>query len=199
MISEVLFSRFVLKNFSMKQPTIETQRCIIREMLPQDIDGMFALDANPKVHTYLGNKPIKTVAEAQANVNSIRTQYIERGIGRWAVIEKSSGNFIGWTGFRVNSDYVINGKEDVFDIGYRFIESVWGKGYATETALACLEYGFKHLVYNPIYGAADIDNVASNKILQKIGMHFENTFEFDGTPHHFYSMTKQQWQAKNMV
>lgn len=181
----------------MKQPTIETQRCIIREIKLKDIDGMFTLDSNPNVHTYLGKKPITTRDEAIENINKIRTQYKERGIGRWAVIEKTSTNFIGWTGFRVNSDIVINGMNNVFDIGYRFIETAWGKGYATETAVAALAYGINYLDYDPIYAAADVDNVGSNIILKRLGMQFNNVFEFDGTPHNFYNISKKQWKQQH--
>ncbi|MCH9660383.1 MAG: GNAT family N-acetyltransferase [Bacteroidetes bacterium] len=177
----------------MKQPIIETERLIIREILTEDAEGMFELDSNPNVHLYLGNKPVTTLEQSLTMVAEIRQQYIDNGICRWAVVEKESGKFVGWTGFRLNSDIIMNGMENVFDLGYRFVESAWGKGYASETAFACMDYAFKHLSYDPIYGAADIKNIASNKILQKVGMRFTNEFDFDGEPHNFYSITKEEW------
>jgi ribosomal-protein-alanine N-acetyltransferase len=176
----------------MKQPTIETKRLIIREILPKDAEGLFELDSNPKVHLYLGNQPIKTIEEALAVVQFIRAQYESTGIGRWAVIEKESGKFVGWTGFKVNPGY-INEVYEVFDLGYRFVEHVWGKGYATETSIACLEYAFDHLKYDPIYGMSEVHNTASNRVLKKIGMKYSSEFDFDGDPHYFYSITKEDW------
>ena len=176
----------------MKQPTIETERLIIRAIIPEDAQGMFELDSSPEVHRYLGNQPIKTFEESVGAIQFIRDQYESAGIGRWAVVEKISGKFVGWTGFKVNPGY-INGVHEVFDLGYRFVESAWGKGYATETSIACMQYAFDNLKYDPIYGMADIHNASSNKILKKMGMKYINEFDFDGDPHYFYSITKEDW------
>jgi len=183
----------VTQSYRMKQPEIETTRLLIREVLPEDVSGMFALDSDPKVHEYLGKAPIETIEQASHAIAFIRGQYEVQGIGRWAVIEKSSGNFIGWTGFKVNPGY-INGVHEVFDLGYRFVADAWGKGYATETSIACLNYAFEHLPFDPIYGMADVHNEASNHILKKMGMKYVNQFDFDGDPHYFYQITKAAWQ-----
>ncbi|MEL6812549.1 MAG: GNAT family N-acetyltransferase [Bacteroidota bacterium] len=181
----------------MKQPTIETERLIIRELLPSDAEGMFELDSNPKVHLYLGNNPVDSMEKIHEVITMIRKQYIDNGIGRWAVEEKATGKFVGWTGFKVNTELVINHMKDVFDLGYRFIKSAWGKGYASETAFACMEYAFENLDFDPIYGAADVKNAASNHILKKVGMKFVNEFDFEGDPHYFYAITKAEWLALN--
>ncbi|MBL4662672.1 MAG: GNAT family N-acetyltransferase [Flavobacteriaceae bacterium] len=175
-----------------QQPTIETKRLIIREILPNDAKGMFELDSNPNVHLYLGNQPVTTIEESVRVIQLIRDQYESLGIGRWAVVEKSSGKFVGWTGFKVNLGY-INGVHEVFDLGYRFTERVWGKGYATETSVACLQYAFDNLKYNPIYGMADVHHEASNRVLKKMGMKYINEFDFDGDQHYFYTLTKEEW------
>lgn len=181
----------------MKQPIIETERFLIREITLEDVEGMFELDSNPNVQRYVGNSPVTSRAEVIKTIESIRNQYKANGIARWAVIEKKTQQFVGWTGFKLNTEYEMNGMKDVFDLGYRFIESHWGKGYATETALACLDYAFKHLPFDPIYGGAEIGNHASNHILKKVGMKYVNQFDFDGDPHYFYSITKEDWLARN--
>ena len=78
----------------------ETKRLIVRDLEELDSKGIFELDSDPEVHKYLGNKPIKTIREAEEVVNSIRKQYDKNGIGRWAIIDKSSEEFIGWTGLK---------------------------------------------------------------------------------------------------
>lgn len=159
---------------------LETDRLFLREIKNSDLEGMFALDSNTEVHKYLGNKPIKTLIEAQKNIDFIRQQYKERGIGRFAVIEKKSGNFIGWSGLKLNIDEkeALNGFQNFIDIGYRFIPKYWNKGYGLESAIACLEFGFNTMNYNTIYGAADVKNIGSNKILKKIGLQFINEFPY---------------------
>jgi len=78
---------------------IETERLYIRELLPEDEEGMFEMDSDPEVHRFVGQRPIKTHEEAHNTINFIRKQYEDNGIGRWAVIEKETNGFIGWTGF----------------------------------------------------------------------------------------------------
>lgn len=121
---------------------IETERLLLRELRATDLEGMFELDANPNVHRYLGNKPIKTKAEAKKILDSVKQQYADRGIGRFAVIEKATGDFIGWSGIRLNTEYNMNGFTKYYDVGYRLIERYWGKGYATESGKAAVHYAF---------------------------------------------------------
>ena len=82
---------------------LETDRLILRDLKETDVEGMFALDSDKKVHQYLGNNPIKTKLEAEKNIQFILNQYKELGIGRFACIEKSSGEFIGWSGLKLNT------------------------------------------------------------------------------------------------
>ncbi|WP_461305132.1 GNAT family N-acetyltransferase [Aureisphaera sp.] len=179
----------------MEQPRLETERLIIREMLPSDVDGMFELDSNPNVHRYLGNKPIKNIEESRKVIEMVRQQYIDRGIGRWSMEEKETGKFIGWTGFKVNTE-PMNGYTNFLDIGYRLLESEWGKGYATESSIACMDYLCERGDYDIIYGIAVIGNEASNKILhEKIGMRLTGEFHFEGDDCYFYEITKEEWLA----
>ena len=79
---------------------IETPRLIIRDVELYDAEGIFQLDSDPEVHKYLGENPIKTMLEAKKIIEYIRNQYIEHGIGRWAIIDKKTCDFIGWTGLK---------------------------------------------------------------------------------------------------
>ena len=174
---------------------IKTKRLIIRDFTELDADGVFELDADSEVHTYLGNNPIKTIEEAKGNIAFIRKQYLDNGIGRWAVIEKESGEFIGWTGFKWITD-PINGKSQYYDLGYRFIKRAWGKGYATETAIASVNYGFNELKQEELFAMSDVKNLASNHILQKIGMIKIDEFLYENVPHNFYRIEKVDWQER---
>ena len=148
---------------------IETKNLILRDFKDTDVANIFQLDSNEEVHKYLGKKPI----------------------------EKSSGKFIGWAGLKLNLDEkeMLNGHINFIDIGYRFIPEFWGKGYATEASLASIEYGFKNLNYNIIYGAADIGNIASNKVLQKIGLNFINEFAFKNVKCNWYELKNNDYGA----
>ncbi|AFL81244.1 acetyltransferase, ribosomal protein N-acetylase [Aequorivita sublithincola DSM 14238] len=172
---------------------IVTDRLLMRDMMDEDAQGMFAMDSDAEVHKFLGNKPIATLQEAQKIIASIKQQYIDNGIGRWAVVEKESGDFIGWSGFRLITD-VVNERTQYYDLGYRFLKKYWGKGYASETAFASLNHGFKELDFKEIVGIADVAHTASNTILKKVGLIKRNEFIYDGTLHNFYSLSKEEWR-----
>ncbi|MGO3182670.1 MAG: GNAT family N-acetyltransferase [Aequorivita sp.] len=171
---------------------IETNRLIIRELLKEDAPAMFEMDSDPDVHTFLGNKPISSLEEAKDYIEAIKLQYKENGIGRWAVVEKESGEFIGWSGFKFVTD-IVNDKTDYYDLGYRFLKKHWGKGYASETAIASLNHGFTTLGFKEIVGIADVAHSASNAILKKVGLIKRDIFEYEGTLHNFYSLTKEEF------
>jgi len=176
---------------------LETDRLILRELLESDVEGMFALDSDPLVHKYLGNNPIKTKQQAKEVIQFIQKQYEELGIGRFATIEKSSGDFIGWSGLKFNTGEkeALNGYQDFIDIGYRFIPKYWGKGYATESAIATLKFGFEIMKYPIICGAAETENIASNTVLQKIGLKFVNDFFYSETPCKWYELKKEDYET----
>ena len=177
---------------------IETERLIMRDVLESDLDGMFELDSDPLVHRYLGNKPIKTKEKAKEIILFIQKQYKELGIGRFATLEKSTGEFMGWSGLKLNTGEkeALNGKSDFYDIGFRFIPRFWGKGYATESSVAVLEFGFNKLNIETICGAAETGNLASNRVLQKIGLNFINEFLYDYVACNWYELNKDDYAKK---
>lgn len=170
----------------------ETERLIIRELLPEDATGMFKMDSDPEVHRYLGNDPVKDIEQIRNVISFIRQQYVDNSIGRWAVIEKESGEFIGWTGLKLMRE-TVNNHTNYYDFGYRFVKSSWGKGYATETAAPSLQYGFDVLQAEAIYAMADEGNTASRRVLQKAGLQFIEMFDYEDTQHAWYKITRDEF------
>ena len=169
---------------------IETERLILRALKNKDANGMFELDSDPLVHQFLGNNPVFSLDQSIADISFIQAQYMENGIGRWAVIEKDSNQFIGWCGLKLIKE-TNNNHSNYYDIGYRFIRRFWGKGYATESAQAVIDYGFKELNLQQIIGIADIENTGSIKVLEKLGLKKINTFEYQGKEHYWLEIEKQ--------
>jgi ribosomal-protein-alanine N-acetyltransferase len=171
---------------------IETERLILREILPTDDYDMFELDANPEVHKYLGNNPVKDIEQIRKVIQSIIQQYNENGIGRWAVIEKASGNFIGWSGLKYIREYE-NNQINYYDVGYRLMPKYWGKGYATESAKAAIAYGFNALQLDKIIGCANEDNKASLHALKKCGLRFVEKFMWEDLKCDWLEISKEEW------
>jgi ribosomal-protein-alanine N-acetyltransferase len=173
---------------------VETERLILREMLEEDLVGMYELDSDPEVHRYLGNRPLKKKEEALEIIRSVRQQYIDRGIGRWSVIEKESNDFIGWAGLKLEKKE-INNYADYYDLGYRLRRKFWGKGIGRECAFETLKYGFGNMDLKEIFAAAHIQNQASNKILRGLGLKYLETFKYDRSFHNWYRITKDEWEV----
>jgi len=173
---------------------IETERLIFRDIIEDDYLGLFELDSDPEVHKYLGNNPVINIQQSKDVVKFIQNQYKKNKIGRWAIIEKSSNEFIGWGGLKYEEGLVPN--FNYYDLGYRLIKKYWGKGYATENAIASLKYGFETKKLNEIFAAAHIDNFASNNVIQKVGLEKLKTFDLDGELHNWYRISKKDWEKK---
>ncbi|MCD6066351.1 MAG: acetyltransferase, ribosomal protein N-acetylase [Bacteroidetes bacterium] len=171
---------------------IETERLILREILPTDEEAFFEMDGNPDVHKYLGNNPAKSMEDVRTMIRFICKQYIDYGIGRWAAIEKSTGNFIGWSGLKFITE-AENNQTNFHDVGYRLIPKYWGKGYATESAKAALRYGFEQMNLEEIIGTAHVENTKSRRALEKCGLTFIEKFDSKGLPCDWLKITKEEW------
>lgn len=168
---------------------IDTPRLVLRELVPEDDTGIFELDSDPEVHTFLGKNPITHIQQAKDVIQFIRNQYIENGTGRLAVIEKQTGAFIGWSGLKLMREET-NGHINHYDLGYRFIRKHWGKGYATETAKALVEHGFNTMGLYRINAMADAGNKASRHVLEKVGLSVKGQFMYEGQLHDWFEISK---------
>jgi len=166
---------------------LETDRLLLRELQLSDAEPFFAMDKNPKVHQYLWNKPVHKIEETIEIIQSVRQQYVDNGIGRFAMILKETDEFIGWAGLKYNTE-AVNNKVNFYDIGYRLDEKYWGKGYASEATIAWLNYAFETMKIKTMEAAAHTDNIASNRILQKIGMQCTGHYLEDDISWNWYKL-----------
>lgn len=162
---------------------LETERLILREMTEADAGHLLELNRNPKVTRYITGEPPLTRHEQALTIirERVLPQYA-RGLGRWACIVKATGDFIGWCGVKHDAEY------GEYDLGYRFLESHWGHGYATEAARASLAYARQHLPGERVVGKAMPENGASIHVLEKIGLIYEGDTEEDGAVYRVYVM-----------
>jgi [ribosomal protein S5]-alanine N-acetyltransferase len=169
---------------------LETERLYLREFVLSDAQLLIDLNDNPNVVRYTGDGPVESLEKARDILqNTIFPQYPNK-LGRWAVHLKTDDTFIGWSGLK----YIEQLNE--IDLGYRFFEQHWGKGYATESAKAILAYGFNALNLQEIVGRAAIDNVNSVKVLEKVGMKFEKEDVEHGDKIYKYRLTNSQYQSQ---
>ncbi|MCY0969992.1 GNAT family N-acetyltransferase [Chryseobacterium wangxinyae] len=171
---------------------LETERLILREILQEDAEAFFAMDSNPEVVKYVGIKPLTDISQSVKMIESIRNQYIENGIGRWAVVRKEDKKMVGWSGLKLIKE--INNHQNIYDLGYRFTPEYWGKGYATETSIAVLNYAFNEMKLNNVFAYADVENYASNHVLKKLGFEEKDTFIDEGDTCFWYELKKENFK-----
>ena len=152
---------------------LETERLLLSEFSDADAPGMFELNSDPLVLQYTGDLPFDSIEAARLFIEQY-DQYRKNGFGRWTVRLKNSGEYLGWCGLRRADP----GSE--VDLGFRSLRRYWNKGYATEAARACVQYGFDTLGLGRIVGRARRDNHASIRVLEKIGMRFVQDIDFEG-------------------
>jgi ribosomal-protein-alanine N-acetyltransferase len=157
----------------------ETERLYLREILPSDAESMFEMDSDAEVYKFLGRKPIRDIAQSKKMIESIREQYKNNGIGRWAIVEKESDSFIGWTGFKLEKENY-NGHKDFYDLRFRLLRKYWGKGYITEATKAAIEYAFTELKIPEICSMTLVSNLKSQRVLDKLGLQLVEKFKYQG-------------------
>tara|TARA_B110000037_G_scaffold34473_1_gene41871 strand:- start:39151 stop:39615 length:465 start_codon:yes stop_codon:yes gene_type:complete len=129
-----------------------------------DASFFYELNKDKLVMLCTGDLPFKSIEESRLLIKNYDA-YNVSGYGRWTVIIKETGECLGWCGLKKYPDGMV-------DLGYRFHQRNLGKGYATEAAEACIAYEFKELGIEEVIGRTARANLASVRVLEKIGMEF---------------------------
>lgn len=160
---------------------LQTPRLILRQFTEADAALILELNSDPEIVKYVHEPTLKTIEHAQDILNNIILPQYQNNLGRWAIHTKHNMDFIGWCGLKYLPE------PDEVDLGYRLMQKAWGHGYATEAAQASLEHGFNELNLKLITGRAHIENLASIKVLEKIGMDFISEGIVDDCPVRTYT------------
>lgn len=184
---------------------LETERLLLRTFKESDLDAMTAINQDPKVMQHF---PSLLDQEQTAKLIQKITNYqYKYGYSLYAVELKSTSEMIGFVGllFRNKEEFDAPFMPST-EIGWRLSSKQWNRGYATEAAIAVLEYGFNHLDLDEIVSFTVPANKASRRVMEKIGLHYNSDDDFDHPNldknshlcrHVLYRLTKQEWQNKN--
>jgi ribosomal-protein-alanine N-acetyltransferase len=163
----------------LKKPKIqlETPRLFLERPHEGQIDMVAPLLADPLVMRYIGKGMTRTRNEVLECIRRNQKHWETCGFGFFNIFEKKSGEFMGRGGL-VHLAHQLNNPE--IEIGYMFHQKFWGKGYATEFAKTFLDWGFKELGFKSIVGVTWKENIASQNVLKKAGMHFRGEEIYPG-------------------
>ncbi len=156
------------------QVFLETERLLLRRFTEADGDNLFVLDSDPDVMRFLtGGTPTPRDAIRDEILPRFLSYYARYdGLGIWAAIEKSTGEFLGWFSLKPPED----SSPDTVELGYRLRTSAWGKGYATEGSRALIRTGFTEHGVQRVFATTYQDNLASRRVMEKAGLTLVRTF-----------------------
>ena len=186
---------------------IKTERLILRPWRKEDLEPFAKLNTDPRVREFLYPTVLSKEASDQL-VKQIEAKIEKNGWGMWAVSVPGIAEFIGFIGLNYldPSDFPAPFTPAV-EIGWRLSYEYWGKGYATEGALACLQYGFKTLNLDEIVAITTVRNERSQAVMKRISMHHDAKDDFNHphvpedhplSRHVLYRIKFNEWQdAKN--
>lgn len=181
---------------SLPTPTLTTSRLHLRPFVETDAEDIYALQSNAKVLRYWDSEPWSDREAATRFLERCQRMEAE-GLGARVAIDRlSDGTFLGWC--------AINDWDPDFrsaSLGYCFREEAWGQGYATEAARAMLDWAYGALDLNRMQAEADTRNIASGRVLEKLGFTLEGTLREDCivggvvSDSWVYGLLRREWES----
>jgi ribosomal-protein-alanine N-acetyltransferase len=154
---------------------LTTPRLLLRHWRAADLEPFAALNSDPAAMEFLG--PCLSRSESDALARRAEDALTRRGFGFWAVEVRESGLFAGFVGLSVP------GFEAHFtpcvEVGWRLAPAFWGRGYATEAARACLEFGFRTRGLREIVAFTVRANRRSRAVMERLGMRYDPAGDFE--------------------
>jgi RimJ/RimL family protein N-acetyltransferase/uncharacterized protein YndB with AHSA1/START domain len=155
-------------------PPLQTARLTLRAFTPDDAAFIVELLNDPGWLRFIGDRQVRTQDDARAYLRKGALALAKHGFSLSAVQRNSDGALVGMCGLIRRE-----GLDDV-DLGYAFLPAFRGQGYAREAAAAWLACGFERFGLKRIVAITSVDNVASGKVLEAIGMRFEQRMRVAG-------------------
>lgn len=166
---------------------IETPRLLLRPFTSDDLGALVQINADADVMRYIGDGKPQSRAKTEIRLKAILDHWDQHGFGLWATVDRASGDLMGFCGLKYLDD-----TSDI-EVGYRLAKRVWGMGLATEAARASLHYGFETVGLDRIVAVVQPENVASCRVVEKIGLRYVKDARFYQTDVKYYAITREEY------
>lgn len=149
-------------------PIIETERLLLREPRPGDVDAVFALFSDPQHMRYWSRLPMVERGEAEAYLASLPAHYEKRDAITWIVADPEHQQMLGTcTLYDIQLNHLRCG------VGYALLPQYQGQGFASEAAGNATAWALEYLDLHKVEGEIHPDNLASRRVLERCGFHSE--------------------------
>lgn len=165
-------------------PTINTPRLKLRAFIEDDVEPLFHILGQGDVLRYFPKPDPPPIESVQRLIAAQLKHWQERGYGWWAAVPKSQETLIGWCGL----GFLPETEED--EVAYLLAKPYWGQGLATEAANTSLRYGFMEVGLEKIVGIVHPENIASQRVLEKLGLAFTKRATYFGMDCYRYEISR---------
>ena len=174
---------------------LRTARLLLRQWHDDDLDALAPIYSDPEVMRYIADGSVRTRAETADHLERMRQQWDENGFGLFAAEVLTTGELAGWVGLAV--PYFLPEVLPTVEIGWRLGRPFWGRGLATEGARAALRFGLVDRGLDRIVSIRHVDNAASGRVMEKLGLTFDRHTTVPGTgrPVGVFAITRQQYST----
>ena len=166
---------------------LQTDRLRLRPYRPDDVTPMFAVFGDREVMRFSQSGGDPSVEVTAARIQKLIDHQAKFGFSLWVVEDRATGEILGDCGLKCLED----GPE--IEVGYRFGKAHWGRGYATEAAAASVQYGFNTLALPRIVAVVDPVNVASCRVIEKIGLPYQHQAHYYGRQLNYYAADREPY------
>jgi ribosomal-protein-alanine N-acetyltransferase len=172
----------------MNSPTVQTARLTLRPFAAADAVPLHRILSEEGVLRYFPGPQPPDLARVERLIERQLRHWEEHDHGWWAVESRASGQLIGWNGLQYLPD------TDEVEIGYLLAKNQWGQGLAVEGGLVGLRYGFAELGLERIIAVVHVENSASMRVAEKLGLVYDVQTEYFGIPVNRYVGLRSEWQ-----
>jgi ribosomal-protein-alanine N-acetyltransferase len=177
-------------------PIMTTRRLFLRNIVPEDVEALFAIRSDEEGMKYFGQEHYKSVAETITVIKMMEERYTRKEALRWCITLKGDGRLIGTcTLFHFDEGF------HRAETGYELNRDFWGKGIMTEAMTAILTFGFNELDLHRIEAVIDIENERSKNLLFKLGFTYEGDlrerflFRDQFLDEYYFGLLKDEWRG----
>jgi RimJ/RimL family protein N-acetyltransferase len=169
-----------MHNFDM----FRTDRLSAERLRPEHFNDYWRMYSDHRVTATLGG--IRSEEETREMLRRSLEHWERHGFGLWIFRDATEGQFVGRAGLRYAP---VEGKDEV-ELAYALMSEYWGRGLATEMARACVRVGFEQLGLADVVAFTLTINLASQRVMQKVGFTYEREFTHAGLPHVLYRLCR---------
>ncbi|MCS7202783.1 MAG: GNAT family N-acetyltransferase [Dictyoglomus sp.] len=155
-------------------PVLETPHLILRKISLSDAEDLFEYAKDKEITKYLSWEPHKSIEDSVRFIEFMLIKYEREGYGDWGIEFKENRKLIGTCGY-----VWWDRKNSKAEIGYVLSRKYWKRGLMTEAVKEIIKFGFEKMFLNRIQARCIIENIASERVMQKVGMKFEGILRED--------------------